>query len=876
MNSGPPRTGDVDPAAVGAAQDQVRRQSEILAKVTDGVVVVAAQDGSIVYCNAALESMFGYDRGELLGQPVARLNAPTMEAPAATARAIMDALGCTGRWDGEILNQRKDGSTFWTFTTISCHELPGWGAVWLGIQRDVSAQRRAEGELRLREGYIRAIFDNFPFLAWIKDRNGRYLMANQALADAARVADASLLVGMPEPAIWPLGVAERLQADERQVLDSGQPLTTVYRSPEPGRRIWWEVVRSPIEFDGESIGTAGFARDVSDRHLADDALRERQGWLHAIVEQLPVGVAVLDQAGQFLLSNALMRSLAMGAQMPSFSEEQVARWEACDAEGGRLPPDEWPGARALRGESVRSGIEFTHRSPQGETRSLLVSAIPFRGPGDAIAGAVAVVQDISERKLSEAALRDSEQRFRALVMASSDIVYCMNHDWTQMQSLDGREFIADTTTPSSGWLQQYIPPDARAEVLQHIGAAIQSRGAFNLEHRVHRKDGSIAWVHSRAVPILDERGGIRAWIGMASDVTGRKNAEHALRASEELLRTIAENSHDDIFYVDRSHRIEYLNPAGLEFMRRALQDPGLRLEQLAGRTTWEVLGDNPMTRAFRELDEQAMASGQASSVEDVVGCGALARSRLTLRTPIRNARGDIVGLVGIARDITARKREEAARLGEVARQRDALVREVHHRIKNHLQGVLGLLRLQIDRQPELAAALAEVMAQVYAIAGVYGLRGQSASADLDLARIVDLVVQGAGAAAHVRWASELDGAAYLNEADAVPVALAVNELVANACKHLSHVDPARPVRITLRGGTGGVCVEVRNGPASLPAGFDFAGRRGIGTGLQLLATLLPSQGARLRLQQQLDEVCAELVLQAPVVARRDSPAAGPP
>ena len=876
MDSGPPRPADLDPASDGAAQDQVRRQSEILAKVTDGVVVVSAKDERIVYCNAALESMFGYDCGELLGQPVARLNAPAPGDPAATARAIMDALDCTGRWDGEILNQRKDGSTFWSFTTISCHELPGWGAVWLGIQRDVSPQRRIEGELRLREGYIRAIFDNFPFLAWIKDRRGRYLMANQALAGAAGVADASLLVGLPDPAIWPPGVAERMRADDQEVLDSGQPATTVYQSSEPGRRIWWEVVRSPIEFDGETIGTVGFARDVSDRHIADDALRERQSWLHAILEQLPVGVAVLDQAGQFLLSNALMRSLAMGAQMPSLSEEQVPHWEACDADGRRLPPGEWPGSRALRGESTPNGIEFTHRSPEGDARSLLVSAIPFRGPGDAIAGAVAVVQDISERKLSDAALRDSEQRFRGLVMASSDVVYCMNHDWTQMQSLDGREFIADTTTASIDWLQQYIPPDAQAEVLQHIRAAVQSRGTFNLEHRVHRKDGSIAWVHSRAVPILDEAGDIRAWIGMASDVTGRKKSEHALRASEELLRTIAENSHDDIFFIDRSHRIEYLNPAGLDFLRRESQDPGLRLEQVAGRTASEILGDNPMTRAFRELDEQAMASGQASNVEDVVGSGALARSRLTLRTPIRNAPGDIVGLVGIARDITARKREEAARLGEVARQRDALVREVHHRIKNHLQGVLGLLRLQIDRRPELAAALAEVMAQVHAIAGVYGLRGQSASAGLDLVGIVDLVVQGAGAAAHVEFASNLDGAAFLNEADAVPIALAINELLANALKHLARADPARPVRVTLRGDAGGVCVEVRNAPARLPVDFDFAGRRGLGTGLQLLATLLPSQGVRLRLLQQLDEVCAELVLQAPVVARQDPRAARPP
>ena len=156
------------------------------------------------------------------------------------------------------------------------------------------------------------------------------------------------------------------------------------------------------------------------------------------------------------------------------------------------------------------------------------------------------IQDITERKRSEEALRQSEERLRALVNASSDVLYRMSPDWSEMQQLDGRGFIADTATPSREWLQSYIHPDDQALVTRTIQDAIRDKTVFELEHRVRQTDGSLGWTLSRAVPRLDANGEIIEWFGMASNVTSRKLAEETLRGSEQRVRALMESTAEAI------------------------------------------------------------------------------------------------------------------------------------------------------------------------------------------------------------------------------------------------------------------------------------------------------------------------------------------
>jgi two-component sensor histidine kinase len=146
------------------------------------------------------------------------------------------------------------------------------------------------------------------------------------------------------------------------------------------------------------------------------------------------------------------------------------------------------------------------------------------------------------RQAREAALSESEERFRALVTASSDVLYRMSPTWTEMRQLGGGGFLSDTDQPTQTWLEEYIPAEDQPEVLKVIREAVRTKSVFELEHRVRRADGSIGWTFSRAVPLVDSRGEVTEWFGAATDVTARRQAEDALRASlverESLLKEV--------------------------------------------------------------------------------------------------------------------------------------------------------------------------------------------------------------------------------------------------------------------------------------------------------------------------------------------------
>ncbi len=136
------------------------------------------------------------------------------------------------------------------------------------------------------------------------------------------------------------------------------------------------------------------------------------------------------------------------------------------------------------------------------------------------------------------ALSESESRLKALVHASSDAIYRMSPDWSEMRQMKGsieqREFLIETEDSNPNWLEQYIHPEDQLRVWTEIQEAVAAKRVFDLEHRVFRADGSLGWTHSRAIPILNDRGQIREWFGMASDITLAKQSHAALIQNEKL------------------------------------------------------------------------------------------------------------------------------------------------------------------------------------------------------------------------------------------------------------------------------------------------------------------------------------------------------
>lgn len=224
------------------------------------------------------------------------------------------------------------------------------------------------------------------------------------------------------------------------------------------------------------------------------------------------------------------------------------------------------------------------------------------------------------------------------------------------------------------------------------------------------------------------------------------------------------------------------------------------------------------------------------------------------------------------RDITERKQLEAQQLANCVKQRDALVREVHHHIKNNLQGVAALLQQQVEESPEAAAALKKAIARVRAVAVVHGLQGEAFSqvALCDVVRAISLDLQELTPLPLRLEMAPHFHSVLLADAETVPIALIVNELLFNAVKHGATAQADQAIHIMLQGGENEMCFIVHDRHGRLPQNFDFAAGRGLGTGLTLVKSLLPPAGAHLSIANADGGVRAELRLTPPVLIHTDA------
>lgn len=228
-------------------------------------------------------------------------------------------------------------------------------------------------------------------------------------------------------------------------------------------------------------------------------------------------------------------------------------------------------------------------------------------------------------------------------------------------------------------------------------------------------------------------------------------------------------------------------------------------------------------------------------------------------------------VAGVAEDISERRRIESRFPEDALWQRDSLVREAHHRVKNSLQGVIGLLRQCAGRRPELASDLAGAISQIRSIAAIHELQSGSECGPVLLCELLPMI---AGAIeglfdthVKIRIDNRLARSTVLADAEAVPLAVSLGELLMNAVKHrrCSHIegDP-HAIEVEISGDREHTLIQISNCGALLPT-FDYARGQGLGHGLKLLSALLQGGHASLGYSQNGGRVHARLTVLPPVI-----------
>ena len=224
-------------------------------------------------------------------------------------------------------------------------------------------------------------------------------------------------------------------------------------------------------------------------------------------------------------------------------------------------------------------------------------------------------------------------------------------------------------------------------------------------------------------------------------------------------------------------------------------------------------------------------------------------------------------ILGLIRDITTRKHIEQIRLEDEKKQRDTLVREVHHRIKNNLQGVIGLLRRQSNKGELSQSILDHAISQLNSVSLIHGLSCESGTNKILLPELIAAITEAANNFTGTNIKPQIHADAqtcYLeNEDTAVAIALVLNELIFNAIKHSRHNNKSIVVQMLRLDNH--IEITVRNPYQGKAPDFDYAKNIGLGAGLSLIKSLVPKHGAELTIQTHNNLIISKLTLTEPVI-----------
>ena len=440
---------------------------------------------------------------------------------AATARKVVLNRGPNGRPE----------ETYFDFVYHPMHDSLDRVAGILIHSVDVTQQVRVRQELEKREQQFREMIDALPAAIYTTDAEGRLTHFNPAAIDfSGREPE----LGTDQWCIsWKLYHPDGrpMPHDECPMavaLKGGQVIkgTEAIAERPDGSRRWFIPFPTPLwDHQGKIVGGINMLLDITERKDAERAT----SLLAAIVDSSDDAIISKNLDGTITSWNKGAERL-FGYTVPEAVGQHITLivpWERRAEEEDIL-------RRLARGERV-DHFETVRRRKDGGTFDVSLTISPLHESSGRVVGASNIARDISERKRIERALRESEERFRALVNATSYVVYRVSPDWSEMRQFEGNGSLPDTGKLTKEWLQEYVHPDDRALVLQTIREALRTKTMLQLEYRVRRSDGGLGWTYSRAVPLLDVKGDIIEWFGAASDVTARKEAEESYRKLAETL-----------------------------------------------------------------------------------------------------------------------------------------------------------------------------------------------------------------------------------------------------------------------------------------------------------------------------------------------------
>jgi PAS domain S-box-containing protein len=561
------------------AQESLTLFRNLIDQSSDAIEVLEPNTLRFLDCNATAHQVLGYSREEFLALTAFDID-PVIDQ--ATPARLNEELAKSGSFTFESVHRRKDGSTF--PVEINAKNIRLERNYRLAVVRDITDRKRAEAALRDAERKYRDMFENAGEGIFQSTPDGKFLVANPALAHMYGFASPEELIhGRPDIS-QQIYVDPARREDFKRLLEEQGVVRDfecqIFRKDES--KIWISMnARGVRDEKGEIQYFEGTAQDITDRKRAEEALRKSEERYRDLVENSLDLICTHDLDGWVLSANRAAMELmgyASGTYNGGINFRQILAPEVRDQFDAYLV--------RIRNDGVAGGLMLV-QTTSGEQR-IWEYHCTLRTKGIAAPIVRGVARDVTERRRAAAALRDSEARYRELFENARDAIYV--HDlrgvYTSVNRAAEKLSGYDRSEIIGKHFNHFIAPEYLPLVRANMSKKLTEKGETAYEIEVVSRDGHRVPVELSTALLL-EHGTPIGIQGIARDITERKRAEEALRSySRKLIegqeaerQHIARELHDQIGQVLTAIRINLhtIGNSGESEELKSLVDQGVGL-----------------------------------------------------------------------------------------------------------------------------------------------------------------------------------------------------------------------------------------------------------------------------------------------------------
>jgi len=572
------------------------------------------------------------------------------------------------------------------------------------LKSEMIDRKQIEENLQLERNLLRTLIDNIPFPIYVLDKEGRKVIANKADVENICFNSEAEVLGKTDLELFLGETGVRGHANNMDVIKTGKPnidieekFINIY-----GMERWLLSSQYPLtDTSGDIKGLVGIGFDITERRKAAEKLRESEEKFRTLIENQGEGVGIVDREEKFVFANPAAEEM-FGVEKGSLINHSLLEFmKPADKRVIELETKK-------RAKAEKSSYEIDLIRPDGEQRTLLITATPQFTKDGKLSGTFGVFRDITKRKQIELALRESEYFFKESQRAASVGSYktdFISGFWESSEVLDkifgiGIDFKKDLF----GWID-LIHPDDKEMMNEYFTVEIFSQHkTFNKEYRIVRNsDKETRWVFGQGELSLDAQGAVISLIGTIQDITERKHIEEQLVKSEAYYRTLIDISPDGIIITDLEGNVSYGSFKAYEIF-------GIPLgEDVTGTSILRWLAQDSQG-AIMDRVMEIMEGNIAPEIREYklrkfdgsIFWGEISSS------PLSDKDGNPSSLIIVCRDVTERKKAEIElikskeKAEESDRLKTAFLHNISHEIRTPMNAIVGFASMLSE--PELDTA----------------------------------------------------------------------------------------------------------------------------------------------------------------------------